>query len=314
VLVHGENALEALGRADHVVFDKTGSLTRGQLALTRIVPLADEPPEALAAAAAALQHASRHPVARVFDNVAAAGGFDALDYHVGAGVSGRQGGCQWRMGSAAFCHELAPTLPSAPSQSLYWVALVRGAQPLAWFGFTDPVRNDAAPLLAELQAGGLDTSIFSGDTPARVAELGAQLGIHEALGGLSPQQKLLQLEALQARGKVVAAVGDGLNDGPLLARADASFAVAEATDLARAQADFVIERGDLGAVGLAWRTARRCRRVVLQNMAWALAYNVCAIPLAALGHVPPWAAAIGMSASSLLVVLNSLRLTRARGQ
>ncbi|MBN7798044.1 heavy metal translocating P-type ATPase [Parahaliea mediterranea] len=311
VLVHGENALEALGRADHVVFDKTGSLTRGQLALARIAPLADERPESLAAAGAALQRASRHPVARVFDEVAAAGGFDELTYHIGAGVSGRQQGRQWRMGSAAFCRELAPTLPPAPPQSLYWVALVREAQPLAWFGFTDPVREDAAPLLAELQAGGLGSSILSGDTPARVAELGAQLGIPEALGGLSPEQKLEQLEALQARGKVVAAVGDGLNDGPLLARADASFAVAEATDLARAQADFVIEHGDLGAMGLAWRTARLCRRIVWQNMAWALAYNICAIPLAALGYVPPWAAAIGMSASSLLVVLNSLRLTRS---
>ncbi len=116
---------------------------------------------------------------------------------------------------------------------------------------------------------------------------------------------------LQRRGEAVAMVGDGLNDAPVLGVADASFAVADATDLARTQADFVIADGDLRQVVRTWRTALRCRSVIRQNLCWALGYNLCAIPLAALGHVPPWAAAIGMSASSLLVVLNSLRLNSA---
>ena len=103
-------------------------------------------------------------------------------------------------------------------------------------------------------------------------------------------------------------VGDGLNDAPVLSLADASFAVAGATDLARTQANFVIVGGDLRCVTDTWRKARQCRRIILENFAWALGYNTCAIPLAALGHVPPWAAAIGMSLSSLLVVANSLRL------
>jgi Cu2+-exporting ATPase len=107
-------------------------------------------------------------------------------------------------------------------------------------------------------------------------------------------------------------VGDGLNDAPVLSLADASFAVAGATDLARNQADFVVVGGDLRAVARTWRKARRCRATIMQNFAWALGYNLCAIPLAAAGFVPPWAAAIGMSASSLLVVINSLRLNSRR--
>ncbi len=119
---------------------------------------------------------------------------------------------------------------------------------------------------------------------------------------------MARVQALQTGGAVVAMVGDGLNDAPVLSLADASFAVAGATDLARTQADFVLVDGDLHSVNSTWRKARQCRRVIVQNLAWALGYNLCAIPLAAMGFVPPWAAAIGMSLSSLLVVANSLRL------
>jgi Cu2+-exporting ATPase len=128
--------------------------------------------------------------------------------------------------------------------------------------------------------------------------------------GLTPQQKMAHVRQLQAEGAVVTMVGDGLNDAPVLSLADASFAVAGATDLARTQADFVIFDGDLRSITNTWRKARQCRRIIGQNFAWALGYNICAIPLAAMGYIPPWAAAIGMSLSSLLVVANSLRLNR----
>lgn len=316
VLVHGENALDALARADALVVDKTGTLTTGRFALDRIVPLAGAQREsaghdALQSVAAALQRASRHPVARVFDPYPAAPGFREAVYEIGAGVSARdRDNREWRMGSAGYCRAIAPQLPDAPDQRHYWVALVRDGAPQAWFAFDDSLRPGAAPLLQELHDAGLHTEMLSGDSPDRVAAAARSLALDRAGGGLSPEQKLARLDELQQSGRVVVAVGDGLNDGPLLAQADASFAVAEATDLARAQADFVIEGRDLDAVGLTWRTALRCRRIILQNMAWALGYNACAIPLAACGLVPPWAAALGMSASSLLVVLNSLRLTR----
>jgi Cu2+-exporting ATPase len=130
--------------------------------------------------------------------------------------------------------------------------------------------------------------------------------------GLTPEQKMARVQELQATGAVVAMVGDGLNDAPVLSLADASFAVTGATDLARAQADFVLAEGDLHNVTSTLRKARQCRRVIKQNLAWALGYNACGIPLAALGFIPPWAAAIGMSLSSLLVVANSLRLNRGK--
>jgi Cu2+-exporting ATPase len=127
---------------------------------------------------------------------------------------------------------------------------------------------------------------------------------------MQPQQKMKRVRSLQTDGAVVCMVGDGLNDAPVLSLADASFAVAGATDLARTQADFVIVGGDLQAITGTWEKARQCRRIILQNFCWALGYNVSAIPLAASGFIPPWAAAIGMSLSSLLVVANSLRLNR----
>ncbi len=310
VLVHGENALDALARSTHFVFDKTGTLTKGQLTLQSVQLLGDEPRPSLEALAAALQRVSRHPVARAFEKIAPAPGIDDLHYQVGAGVRGHRAGKALRMGSASYGRELCPELPDPPEEGLYWVALVDEDQPLAWFGFRDTPRDEAPALIAKLQREGVTCLILSGDNSRHVDDIASVLNISQAKGGLSPEQKLTELEQLQASGAVVTAVGDGLNDGPLLARADASFAVTDATDLARAQADFVVDRGNLEVVGLSRDCARSCRRIVRQNMIWALTYNLCAIPLAAAGMVPPWAAALGMSASSLLVVLNSLRLSR----
>ena len=152
--------------------------------------------------------------------------------------------------------------------------------------------------------------LLSGDSSPQGPLLARELGIESCNIGLEPQQKMQHVQSLQNQGAVVAMVGDGLNDAPVLSLADASFAVAGATDLARTQADFVIVGGDLQAVSDTWRKARHCRRIILQNFAWALGYNLSAIPLAAMGYIPPWAAAIGMSLSSLLVVANSLRLNR----
>ena len=152
--------------------------------------------------------------------------------------------------------------------------------------------------------------LLTGDSSAQGPELARTLGIETVHSNQSPQQKMARVQHLQQQGAVVAMVGDGLNDAPVLGVADASFAVSGATDLARSQADFVIVGGDLGKIVETLHKARQCRRIVQQNFAWALGYNLCAIPLAALGYVPPWIAALGMSLSSLLVVANSMRLNR----
>jgi Cu2+-exporting ATPase len=184
---------------------------------------------------------------------------------------------------------------------------------LAWIALDDRVRPEAAAVIAAARANGLRVELLTGDSSAQGPALAAALGMDDVASGQQPQQKMAHVRALQDKGAVVAMVGDGLNDAPVLSLADASFAVAGATDLARTQADFVIVGGDLHTVTNTWAKARQCRRIILQNFGWALGYNLCAIPLAALGFVPPWAAAIGMSASSLLVVVNSLRLNSAPG-
>lgn len=308
VIVRGENALEALARISHCIFDKTGTLTGGELQISAVHPLADIDEGELLSIAAALQQYSSHPVARPFAGLSPAADWEQVDYRVGAGLEGYRGGVRYRMGSEPFCREIAPTLPAPPDRHRYWVALCRDRLPLAWIGLDDQVRPEAAAVVATARQAGLTVELLTGDSSSQGPLLARELGIERVATGLQPREKMARVHHLQQSGAVVAMVGDGLNDAPVLSLADASFAVAGATDLARTQADFVIVGGDLNSVIDTWRKARQCRRIIIENFSWALGYNTCAIPLAALGHVPPWAAAIGMSLSSLLVVANSLRL------
>lgn len=310
IMVRGENALETLAHCDHLLLDKTGTLTEGELHVSRILPLAGDSEAHVLAHAAALQQHSNHPVARAFRGLAPASGYHDVDYLVGAGLTGECDGHRYRMGSLAFCRAAAPALPAPPDEALYWTAMVRDDMPFALIGFADRPREDAPQLLREALARGLQVQLVTGDSSAHAAALARQLDIPASFTGLSPQDKMAHVQQLQRGGARVAMVGDGLNDAPVLKVADASFAVTGATDLARAQADFVIAEGGLDGIIRTLDTSRRCLRVMYQNFAWALAYNISAIPLAASGHVPPWAAALGMSLSSLLVVANSLRLNR----
>lgn len=308
VIVRGENALESLARASHLIFDKTGTLTEGSLNIAAVDLLGDSSEEEVLAIAAAMQQYSKHPVSGAFATVKAATGLEQVYYRVGAGLEATRDGEQYRMGSEQFCREQAASLPPPPDESLYWIALCRGGAPLAWIGLDDRIRDEAAAVVKSALRAGLKLELLTGDSSAQGPQLARTLGIDRVTKGLEPQQKMAHVHALQEAGAVVAMVGDGLNDAPVLSLADASFAVAGATDLARTQADFVIVGGDLHNVTDTWNKARQCRRIIMQNFAWALGYNISAIPLAAMGFVPPWAAALGMSLSSLLVVANSLRL------
>ncbi|MAT92426.1 MAG: ATPase [Halioglobus sp.] len=312
ILVRGEDALETLPRCTHLLFDKTGTLTRGELAVARCLPLDALDESRILALAAALQQHSTHPLAAAFLQWRPARNVTAVRQVPGAGLQAQLEGEEWRMGSAAFCREIAPTLPPPPQDELLWVALVRAGVPLAWIGLSDPLRPECAAVTGRARQWGLALELLTGDSSARASRLAAQLGFDSVRVGQSPQQKEQRVAQLQAGGAQVCMIGDGLNDAPVLARADTSMAVAGATDLARTQADFVILRGGLDKVLEALQLTRRCRRVVWQNIAWALTYNACAIPLAAMGLVPPWAAALGMSLSSLLVVANSLRLNTGK--
>lgn len=317
ILVHGENALEAVARIDTIIFDKTGTLTTGDFEVHEIEVLDSSLSRGqVLELAAALQKHSNHPVASAFSDTQTYTKLKQVRNEPGFGIKAtwqndRSAPTCLTMGSATFCQRLAPDLPAAPIAPLYWVALCNDSQPLAWFGLSDALRAESKPVVSQLQNLGMSVEMLSGDSSSRATELGRQLGFNNVQTALSPQQKLERVVDLQQDGRKVLMVGDGLNDAPVLTRADASVAVSGATDLAKAQADFVIIEGHLGRVLTLIDVARRTRRVMWQNLAWALGYNALGIPLAALGWVPPWAAALGMSLSSLIVVANSTRLRHA---
>lgn len=310
VFVHSEDALESLAACSTLVFDKTGTLTEGSLHIAQIVPLSELGEMEIHQLAAKLQQHSTHPVATAFRDVAVPRSFDWANYVIGAGVEAQENSETFRIGSERFCREIAPQLTAAPVRTLYWVALCKNDTPLAWIGLEDKLRPEAHATVQKAVSDGLQVELLTGDASAQATVVANTLGITTVRSGVTPQQKLERVQSLQRAGESVCMVGDGLNDAPVLSAADVSFAVAGATDLARAQASLVIVDGDLQKVNETRKLALRCRRIMRQNIIWALLYNLGAIPLAAMGLVPPWMAALGMSASSLLVVLNALRLTR----
>jgi len=320
VLVTRGHAIEALARADRFIFDKTGTLTLGRMDLVEVIPIQGDAARALALAAA-LERGSEHPIARAL----AVGGADAGTNSAievagsrattGAGVEGEIDGRVWRLGRPEFVgatHDAA--VPTAIQEKVgagdTVIALGNGEGWLAFFRLSDAIRPEASAMVAKLSAAGIRLSIFSGDAPAAAGRVGAALGIADARGGLSPEDKHAALKALQEAGETVAMVGDGVNDAPVLAQAQVSIAMGGGADLARANADVVLLGNDLQALPRGLDLARQTVRIVKQNLVWAFVYNFLAIPLAMAGWVTPWMAGIGMSASSLLVVLNALRLQR----
>ncbi len=321
LLVSRGHAVETLARASHFVFDKTGTLTEGRLRLLEVVPAAARTEDALALAAA-LEQGSEHAVARgllAAQETAQLPRVDGLRAVTGQGVEGEAAGRRVRIGRCAFVAELhGMELPSSLAERMKegdtWVALGDGGGWLAFLRFGDAVRADAAAALAALRAAGGRVAILSGDMPAAVRQVAAHLGVDQAHGGMTPEDKHAFIARLQGEGAVVAMVGDGVNDAPVLAQAQVSVAMGSGTELARNQADVVLLGERLQSLADGVRLARRTLAIIRQNLWWAFAYNFLALPLAVGGYVTPWMAGIGMSASSLLVVLNALRLQpRARG-
>ena len=316
VLVTRGHAIEALARADRFVFDKTGTLTYGRMTVVRVLPLRGSEAEAMAVATA-LERGSEHPVAKALARGEPGGGpvVDCLRAIPGSGVEGEIAGVTWRLGSPAFVAALngqeppAAVLPDGGGDTI--VALGDSHRWVAIFHLSDAVREEAASAVHGLVRQGVKLHILSGDAQQAVDDVARRLGIPDAHGGLVPEGKHAFLRRLQADGETIAMVGDGVNDAPVLAQAQVSVAMGGGADLARANADVVLLGSDLGALPQGVGIARRTLAVVRQNLAWSFAYNFIAIPLAMFGWITPWMAGIGMSASSLLVVLNALRLQRA---
>jgi Cu2+-exporting ATPase len=209
------------------------------------------------------------------------------------------------LGSAAFC-----AAPPRAGHHLQ-VSLADASGWLASFELAEQVRPEAAGVVRALSQMGLTLKVLSGDGPAAVAQVAQSVGIADAQGGCSPKSKLQALQALQSQGHKVAMVGDGLNDGPVLAGADVSFALGQAVPLAQSKSDFVLMGGQLEVLVSTLQRSRQTMRIVRQNLWWSAAYNAACVPLALMGWLPAWAAGLGMALSSLLVVLNALRLSKS---
>ncbi len=296
-------ALEALQRATDVVLDKTGTLTLGRPAIARVACFSEQDEEQCRALAAALEASSTHPLARAF-RARSVGPWPTLRNVAGQGVEGHLDRRVVRIGSQRFCAALAGSPAPEPQAQ---VCLAEEGRWLAAFFIEDALRPEAAEVVRTLSARGLRVHLLSGDDPAIVGELAQRLGIEAWTGGASPQDKFDYVARLQAQGRVVLMVGDGLNDAPVLARADASIAMGAGADAAQLQADVVLTGERLGCLPEVLDLSRGAMRLVRQNLGWALAYNAVALPAAAFGFIGPWEAAIGMSASSFIVVLNALR-------
>ena len=311
VLITRADAMETLSNVTRVIFDKTGTLTRGEMHVTQIKPFGELTAERAQAIAAALEAHSEQPIARAFRPFRDAT-LQAREIHsyTGQGLEGTLEGVRWRLGKPEFAaHE-----PIAAPAKGQWLLLSEDGKPRAWFGLHDGIRDDAAATVDALHAQGFSVELLSGDTEDAVESLASQLGIATWHSGTSPEGKLARLKELQAAGETVLMVGDGINDVPVLAGADVAIAMNGATDLARTRADAILLSPRLMRIFEAIEISRATRRIMRQNMIWSVCYNFSALPLAAMGLVPPWLAAIGMSLSSLVVVGNALRLSRWRAQ
>lgn len=293
--------LDSLARATDIVFDKTGTLTRVQSELAGVQVFGDMTPERARAIASALERDSRHPIAAAFALKEA--GIEATDVrvHGGRGLSGQVEGRIWRLGHAPF-------VAQREDDGQLWLG--DGEHAAARFVLRETLRPDAHAAVESLRRLGLRIHLASGDAMEAVQRLMNQLDIGEAHARQTSEDKLALVRGLQDQGRIVAMVGDGLNDAPVLAGADVSLAMGEGAPLAQRAADMVLTAPSLLRLPAAVRLARRTRRIIQQNFAWAVGYNLLALPLAILGQVTPSLAALGMAASSLIVTTNALRLMR----
>jgi Cu2+-exporting ATPase len=314
-LVTRGHVLSTLPEATHIVFDKTGTLTVGALQVSACDLVEPSLPlEQALSFVAAMETGASHPIARALCRYVAGQDIALMtlsgkaEAHAGLGMSVLHDGACYRIGHAAFALAKAPQ--QADDTLVVWLS--KDHQPLLRIALSDQLRPEAAEVIANCRAQGLITVLLSGDASALPASIGEELGIDIVHGQQSPEQKQARIAAWQAEGAIVVMVGDGINDAASLAQAHCGVAMGSGTDWAQTSADAVLLGDRLAALTPAFALAQRTALTVKQNMRWAVTYNLAILPPAALGFVPPWAAALGMSLSSLVVVFNALRLRRAK--
>lgn len=309
------NAIEVLARIQHVVFDKTGTLTCGQLHLQEIHALrADYPVSKISKLATALERKSEHPLASAFAELDDSGYLpENIKIFPGEGIEGNLNGQLYRLGQLTFVQAISTAQEATVAKSAEQGIIIYLADTNGLIGkltLIDEIREDAAAVIKQLQGQGLEVSIVSGDSTPEVQRVAEQLQIKQWQARQLPADKLEIIRKYQHQNETVLMVGDGINDAPVLAGADVSMAMSSATHLAKNSADFIVTINSLIAVPEALEIAKRSKRIIRQNLSWALLYNLLAVPLAVTGMISPWMAVIGMSLSSLIVVINAARLTR----
>ncbi|MGD8956560.1 MAG: heavy metal translocating P-type ATPase, partial [Chromatiaceae bacterium] len=315
------DAIEVLPQCDTFAFDKTGTLTAGELTVEEIAVFGGLETDQARAIAASLEAHSEHPIGRALRDAWSGDVADVTDLNndVGQGISGRLDDREWRIGRPGFalfaevegC--LRDQIAALQARGQMVVALGGDRGSGALFALSDRIRPGAEELLQSLRAQGVShIAVLSGDSQVSVDRFANGLAFDEVRGDLTPADKLRWIRDRQRSGARIAMLGDGINDAPTLAGADVSISFAHATELAQVNSGLLVLGGELDVIAEMRRLAEKIRRIIRQNLAWAASYNLLAVPAAALGFIAPWGAAIGMSLSSLLVVLNALRLRGAR--
>jgi len=311
-LIRRAGALPALAKVNHVIADKTGTLTANELEISRVIPGSGLTSDTVMGIAAALEVNSAHPIARAFRSVTQLLPATDLKTVAGCGLEGVVNGTSYRIGTLDFASRLqgdqhnSLLRESNPDKRNVYLGNEYGL--IARFEISERLRDGAHAFIAALGTQNIGVTIASGDLPTAVESLAIRIGAESWQAGMLPEDKLELVRNLQANGKHVAAIGDGVNDSPVLAGADVSIAMGNGTSIAQHSADCVWLGHKLSGLDGAFFMARRTMQIVKQNLAWALCYNTLAIPLAVSGMIEPWMAALGMSFSSLLVMLNALRL------
>jgi len=330
ILLKGPEVLESTRGVDTVLLDKTGTVTTGRMTLTEAVAAPDTDPAELLRRAGAVENASEHPIAQAIAQGAAAQGAAGADGTLpevtdfenlaGRGVRGTVEGVEVLVGrenlldGAAMPAELAAAKASAEARGETAVVVVWGGDARGVLVVADTVKPTSAEAITQLKGLGLTPVLLTGDNRAVAEHIAAEVGIGEVIAEVMPEDKIAEVTRLQEQGRIVAMVGDGLNDAPALAQADLGLAMGTGTDVAIEAGDITLVRGDLRSAADAIRLSRRTLSTIKGNLIWAFAYNVAAIPLAALGLLNPMLAGAAMAFSSVFVVGNSLRLRSFRSR
>lgn len=308
ILLRKAHAIETLCKINHLIVDKTGTLTEGKVSLNNTQVFGEWTEKEVLAIAASIESHANHPIANAFKPyINSSVEVTSVDNHIGLGLSGSYKGAECKIGSHKF---VAPKDMQACPQTVY---LSIDSKLAATFTYTDPLRESSAEFLEKVSSLGIKTTLLTGDSEVNAQPIAEQLHIDKVVSGVSPQGKLEYLKSLPSK-DVTMMIGDGINDAPTLAGAHLSVAMGGGTDVAKSSADMVLLGDRLDKLISARLLALKTRKIIRENLAWSLGYNLLILPLAVAGMVAPYIAVAGMSASSIIVVTNSLRLLNTDGK